>query len=644
MVPGNIFDRIASSDDRRLALALFLFALLLRLVYLAQIQSLPSTPHLSLDAAAYDRMAVTIANGDWLGNRAFYQAPLYPYFLAVLYKCFGHNLNLVRLVQLILGAVNCVIVVWTARKLFGRNAAAWSGVLVALYGILVFYDGAIGKDGISVFLTDLTLFALICSLGRPASHLWLLSGAALGASILTRGNLVLLVPLIALWMVKVLKPCSVSTAVISILAFVAGTALFILPVTVRNYVVSGDFVLTTSQAGQNFYIGNNPRANGFFENPEHIRLIPEYEEADFRAEALRRTHRKSMKPSEISKFWLREGLRFIRQNPQKALRLLLKKAAMFWNRFEIPDNYNYYFIRERVPILRILLLHFGIIAPLGLFGLYLGRKTPAAWLFIIVIFGYMASIVPFHMASRYRLPIVPALIVFGGYALDRAVETLRLHNFKPTIPALLAVGTLALFVNWKVIDERATFKAPYTDLGIIAEERGDYATAIDYFKKALEIDSAYAPALYNLGNVLANQGKFEDAVVAYKKALRADPELLLAYNNLGKSYIRLGRFREALQAFEIALAQRADFTEALIGKGLVYHMAGRYPEAIQAYHKAIEIEPASAEAYYNLACAYARSGRIEDARAALARAIQFKPDYKQKAFTDNDLQVLRGSK
>ena len=81
-----------------------------------------------------------------------------------------------------------------------------------------------------------------------------------------------------------------------IVLFALGIILVISPVTIRNWVVGRDLVLLTSQAGQNFYIGNNPRASGFFEHPDRIRLNPRFEEEDFRQEALRLTGRRDMKP------------------------------------------------------------------------------------------------------------------------------------------------------------------------------------------------------------------------------------------------------------------------------------------------------------------------------------------------------------
>ena len=627
--------------SRHLALLIFIAALVVRLVYLIQIQDIPFTAHLSLDAASYDRMARDMADGNWLGQSVFYQAPLYPYFLALLYTFFGHSLNIIRGVQLLLGAFNCVVVFWIAKRLFGTNKAIWSGFMVALYGIFVFYEGAIGKDGISYLLTNLTLLSLLANLDHPKWYRWLLSGAAFGCAVLTRGNLILLLPFILVWMAIAMRSSSFGAILKSIAMVIVGTFIVISPVTIRNYVIGQDLVLTTSQAGQNFYIGNNPRANGFFENPPRIRLNPEYEEEDFKSEALRITNRQAMKPSEVSDFWFKEGLRFIQSHPERALQLLAKKTAMFWNRFEIPDNYNYYYYRKEASILSILFLGFGFVAPLGLIGLVLARRHAGTWLFALFILGYMASIVPFHMASRYRLPVVPVLIVFASYTLTWIWTGIREKAVKKLSVALLLAALLTTAVNWKVVDEKTTFKAPYTELGIIAAETGDWANAMTYFNKALHIDPGYATAHYNMGNTLARQGDYEGAVAAFKEAIHHDPEFLMAYDNLGKSYFRLGKWDDALSAFDDALKLRPDFAQALVGKGVVYHSRGQYRLAIETYNKAIAIRPDLAPAHYNLACAYAKNGDIQKARTALKQAVTLNAAYERQARVDEDLEVLR---
>ena len=77
-------------------------AFLLRLLYLVEIDSIPLFYHLAGDGRTYDEWGQRIAAGDWLGQGVFYQAPLYPYFLGVLRVILGHNLWLIRLIQIAL--------------------------------------------------------------------------------------------------------------------------------------------------------------------------------------------------------------------------------------------------------------------------------------------------------------------------------------------------------------------------------------------------------------------------------------------------------------------------------------------------------------------------------------------------------------
>ena len=69
------------------------------------------------DSRGYDEWARRIAAGDWLGRDVFYQAPLYPYLLGVIYAVAGRHLLLVRIVQ----AADRLGIVRAARA--GRRAA-----------------------------------------------------------------------------------------------------------------------------------------------------------------------------------------------------------------------------------------------------------------------------------------------------------------------------------------------------------------------------------------------------------------------------------------------------------------------------------------------------------------------------------------
>src|SRR6266545_186115 len=146
-----------------------LLAIILRYQYLSQIRSIPLFSNLIADSYAYDQWGVAIAGGDWLGKEVFYQAPLYPYFLGILYALFGHDLWSVRVVQMVMGALSCGLLYLVGKQFFSRSAGIAAGVILALYAPAIFYESLIQKSALDLFLVALLLLVVGYSLGKPGA-------------------------------------------------------------------------------------------------------------------------------------------------------------------------------------------------------------------------------------------------------------------------------------------------------------------------------------------------------------------------------------------------------------------------------------------------------------------------------------------
>src|SRR5207247_9027936 len=92
------------------ALVIFAVAFTLRIVHIWQMRNAPFFTLLMGDARGYDEWAQRIAGGDWIGRDGFYQAPLYPYFLASIYWIAGRSPALVRIAQALLGCVSRAVI------------------------------------------------------------------------------------------------------------------------------------------------------------------------------------------------------------------------------------------------------------------------------------------------------------------------------------------------------------------------------------------------------------------------------------------------------------------------------------------------------------------------------------------------------
>src|SRR5205085_5577122 len=115
--------------------------------------------------------------------------------------------------------------------------------------------------------------------------------------------------------------------------FLAGLAIVLLPVAARNAYVGGGFYITTAQAGPNFYIGNNPQADGTYQALRFGRGAPEYERQDA-TELAELALGRTLTPGEVSTYWIDKSLDFVTSQPGAWLRLMARKAALLFNATE----------------------------------------------------------------------------------------------------------------------------------------------------------------------------------------------------------------------------------------------------------------------------------------------------------------------
>ncbi len=469
----------------------------LRVAHVLALRSSPWFDHLVVDPEYYDTWARRIAAGDWLGDGAFYMDPLYPYVLGALYRLCGRDLLLARLLNVALAAGTIALVAGIARRIGGARAATVAAFALAVYAPDVFYVGEIDKTTLSMFLTAA---ALALTLVRANFA----GGVALGAAALTRANLVVAAPLLA---VAARRRAAV---------FMAGLACVLVPVAWRNHHVAGVWALTTTQAGQNFYTGNNPlNPWGAYGAVPFVRGNPHFEEADFRAEAERRSGR-PLASGEVSRFWFAEAFQHVREHPGFALRAIARKVALFWNDFEISDNQDQYLLERFSWVLRLPLLGFGWLPPFALLGAIAGWRARAVRVLVGFVALYCASVVAFFVFSRYRIQVVPALLPLAALGVLDVVARPRAGAWQPVAIRLVAAGIVAAF----------TFHT------------------FDVFSR--DDPQANEMRLRHLADMELDAGHADRALAAYDEAIRGCPlRCTDALVDLTTTYLRGGRAADA---------------------------------------------------------------------------------------------------
>jgi len=630
-----------------LAWLIFAVALAVRLVHIWQIKPSPFFDVLLGDANGYDEWARRLAAGDWLGTEVFYQAPLYPYFVGIVYAVFGRDLLILRVIQALLGSASCALLGLAGTRFFSKPVGLTAGLALALYAPAIFFDGLLQKSVLDMFFVCLGLWLVSkVTTGAATRATWISLGLAMGGLALTRENGLVLMAVILAWAVlpsAVEAPLPPSRGALRwtrktrrygrVVWFLAGLAIVLLPVAARNYSVGGGFYLTTSQFGSNLYIGNNPTADGTYASIRSGRGAPEFERQDAMDVAEQAVGHK-LTPAEVSSYWTGRVVNYITSQPGDWLRLMARKVALLFNAAEMLDTESQESYADWSWPLRLggVVGHFGILVPLALFGLIVTwPDRRRLWLLHALAVAYAASVVMFFVFARYRYPLVPFLLLYAVAGLvapfDSQPRSLRAwllaQGWRGWRPAAVTAAVLAaaIFANWPLLSASLMRAITETNLATALQAQGRYDEALVHYQQALAHQDDYAPAYLNMGTALRAQGRVDEAIAAYQRALDLRPEYPDARFNLANAELAKGDPDTAIQQFREALKRDPASVETHTNLAIALEGRGDLIGAIAEFREAVRLSPRLSRSHRNLGNALANAGDARGAVEALSQAV-----------------------
>ncbi|PYX94887.1 MAG: hypothetical protein DMG67_00420 [Acidobacteria bacterium] len=334
-------------------------------------------------------------------------APLYPYFLAALFKLFGIYSNAAAWVALavnsLFSALTCVTLYLLGEELFSSQVARWAAWIWALLPYAIYWPVRFAwETSFATFLLA-TVFLIAVRLERDnrlSSWLWLGFLCALIA--LSNPSLLAFLPFCGIWVLYRQYRAGrmrLHYAVLSGLLFFACIA----PWLARNYMVFGKFVFIRGNAGAEFRLGNGPGADGQWmywlhpsQNPAELKKYRRLGEVAYIAE---RKH---------------EAMEWVLQNPGRFAVISLKRFFFFW--FGTPRATDYVFVELSRNLFFSLT---SILAFLGL-AVALRRRARAAmlffWMFVSIPMIYYFT----FTHPRYRHPIEPEMLLVSVYLFAMA--------------------------------------------------------------------------------------------------------------------------------------------------------------------------------------------------------------------------------
>jgi Flp pilus assembly protein TadD/4-amino-4-deoxy-L-arabinose transferase-like glycosyltransferase len=601
-------------------LALFGAALLVRLLYLWQSADNPTFNSPIVDSRTYHALALGWVERGEFSGQFLWQPVFYPYVLAALYKLCGPSLLAVKIVQLVLGSVTCVLTFRLGRRLFGRRAGLAAGLLVVFNGPLIFFEAEILSVGWAAFWSVVLVTLLLDCAETGGRWTFGTLGFCGALSVLTRPTFLPFLAAGIAWAgwrqwrpggvrIDPQRSGNLRTAGGRLVLVLAGALSVLAPVSAFNHTRTGHLGILPASGGLNLYVGNNPD----FERTVMTRPGYAWQKLTVAAAWDSRNDEAGADSGDVSGVDIRGNSRdapwreqsaflarvrhFMLEHPDQYLRGLGQKALHFLGSREIPRNVDVYAFRPWSTLLRLLVWRwgpfgfpFGLILPLALSGLVLAwRRTPAP--IKLYVFLYAAAIVLVFVSARYRTAMTPILAVLAGQGAFELWHRFRSGDRRAI--GLIAIAGLALslaitlpgpFAQEKVDGEAEL----YHGVGYNHYLAHRWSAGAEAFRRAAALNDELMEAHYYLGLCLANDGRFAEAIAELQRASRLDPTFEPARHWLQEIQPR---------AVDIWLqdARRAA-------------AAGDFAAAVPLYERAVETAPTLPDAHLDLGIALENTG------------------------------------
>lgn len=360
------------------------------------------------------RIARSIAEGRGFSSPLFedtgptaWMTPVYPYFVAGVFKLFGVYTRASAVVllalQCLISASNCVPIFYLARKLFGSRVALWSGWAWAFFPYGIYFPAErIWSTWLSTtLLTVLFLGALWLAESDRLLH-WAGLGLLWGFAALTEPIVLAAWPFTMAWSCYGLhrrKMCWIVPLAVLTLAL----GLAVSPWFVRNYRVFGRFIPFRDNAGLEIHEGNcgetfhwRPRMLGPWHNDQ------EWQDLKRLGELTYMDREKKL------------GFDFIRSHPRWFAVVTVRRFVYIWTGFWSFDKR--YLAEEPLDAPNVFFCTSLTVCMLvGLRRIWRKDRQLAA-LFALVLFFFPAIYYVTHVDVCYRRPIDPLILLLALYA------------------------------------------------------------------------------------------------------------------------------------------------------------------------------------------------------------------------------------
>jgi eukaryotic-like serine/threonine-protein kinase len=167
-------------------------------------------------------------------------------------------------------------------------------------------------------------------------------------------------------------------------------------------------------------------------------------------------------------------------------------------------------------------------------------------------------------------------------------------------------------------------------------QREHLDSAIEHFRRAIEIDPQFALAYSALGSAYVNRvlkglgqtGDHEKAQKVFGKALKLDPKLLEARRHMVFIYLTDGQKQKAREEIELLRQEYPNDSGVWFVRGVVARLDGEYDTALRSFDRMVRVNPEEAVlASYNRARIFMYQGKYDEALRQLDAGAALEPEH-----------------
>jgi tetratricopeptide (TPR) repeat protein len=178
------------------------------------------------------------------------------------------------------------------------------------------------------------------------------------------------------------------------------------------------------------------------------------------------------------------------------------KAFILANAHEISNNRVIEFAGRHSVVFSRAAIGFWLVLPLAVAGMIVGGGQRREKMLLLIFAGvYAATIVPFFINARFRMPLVAVLVIFAAAAVSALATSFRGRSFdRKTVTAIAAAVVIAVVIR-PLPALQATDAQAFFNEAEAYRMHGDFDHAARWYEQALIEFPAYCDAAYNLARI-----------------------------------------------------------------------------------------------------------------------------------------------